>query len=136
MAALNPLFALSGRILIAFMFIMSGVGKITGFEATQAYMEAQGVPGMLLLMAILVELVGGLAIVVGWYTRISAFLLAGFCVVSAVLFHLDFADQIQTIMFMKNMAIAGGFLFLVRFGAGEWSIDGWRGSFSKEAFAR
>lgn len=123
MNALTRLASPLGRVLIALMFINAGISKITGYAGTQAYMESQGVPGALLPLVILVELVGGLAVVVGWQTRIAALLLAGFCVASAVLFHLDFDNQTQAIMFMKNVAIAGGFLFLVAHGAGPMSID-------------
>lgn len=123
MNALTRLASPLGRLFIAAMFVNSGIGKISGYAGTQAYMESQGVPGMLLPLVILVEVVGGLAVIVGWQTRIAAFLLAGFCLLSAALFHLNFNDQMQTIMFMKNVAIAGGFLFLVANGAGAFSID-------------
>ena len=123
MNALNRIASPLGRVLIAAIFINSGIGKIASYAGTQAYMDSQGVPGALLPLVILVEVVGGLAVVVGWQTRIAAFLLAGFCLVSAVLFHLDFDNQMQTIMFMKNLAIAGGFLFLVAHGPGALSID-------------
>ncbi len=123
MNALTRLASPLGRVLIAAIFINSGISKISGYAGTQAYMESQGVPGALLPLVILVEVIGGLAVVVGWQTRIAAFLLAGFCLVSAVLFHLDFDNQMQAIMFMKNVAIAGGFLVLVAHGAGAFSID-------------
>ncbi|HSS66245.1 MAG TPA: DoxX family protein [Gammaproteobacteria bacterium] len=123
MNALTRLASPLGRVFIAAMFISSGIDKISGYAGTQAYMESQGVPGALLPLVILVEVAGGLAVVVGWQTRLAAFLLAGFCLVSALLFHLDFDDQMQTIMLMKNVAIAGGFLFLVAHGAGALSID-------------
>jgi putative oxidoreductase len=111
-----------GRVLIAAIFVNAGISKISAYAGTQAYMESQGVPGALLPLVILVELVGGIAVIVGWQTRIAALLLAGFCLASAVLFHLDFDNQTQAIMFMKNVAIAGGFLFLVDHGAGALSI--------------
>lgn len=113
-----------GRVLISAMFIMAGIGKIGGYAGTQAYMESQGVPGILLPLVILLEVGGGLAVVVGWQTRIFAFLLAGFCLSAAVLFHFDFSDQMQSILFMKNVGLAGGFLFLVASGAGPLSLDG------------
>lgn len=112
-----------GRVMIAIMFVMSGLSKISAFSGTQGYMESQGVPGMLLPLVIFVEIVGGVAVILGWQTRIMSAALAGFCVVSAVLFHANFADQTQMIMFMKNIAIAGGFLFLVANGSGPWAID-------------
>ena len=112
-----------GRLFIAAIFVISGLGKITGYAGTQAYMEAMGVPGVMLPVVIVLEVIGGLAIVVGWQTRIVAFLLAGFTIVSAILFHADFGDQMQQISFMKNIAIAGGFLFLVANGPGALALD-------------
>jgi len=112
-----------GRVLISLIFIVSGIGKIANYGGTQGYMEAMGVPGMLLPAVIALELIGGIAIILGWKARLAAFLLAGFSLVSAVLFHADFSDQMQTIMFMKNLALAGGFLFIVAHGAGAWSVD-------------
>lgn len=116
----------AGRGLIAAIFVMAGLTKIGGYAGTQAYMESQGVPGTLLPLAILLETGGGLAVIVGWQTRIFAFLLAGFCLLTAVVFHLDFGDQTQSILFMKNVGLAGGFLFLVANGAGALSLDGRR----------
>lgn len=113
----------SGRVLLALMFIMSGFSKIGGYAATQGYMEAFGVPGALLPLVIIVEVVGGIAIALGWYTKLAAFALAGFTLVAAVLFHNNFADQMQMILFMKNLSVAGGLLFLVSAGAGSYSID-------------
>ena len=112
-----------GRILISVIFLTAGASKIPGYEATQGYMEAMGVPGALLPIVIATELLGAIAIIIGYKTRIVAFLLAGFSLVSALLFHFNFADQMQSILFMKNVAIAGGFLFLVANGAGYVSID-------------
>ena len=115
--------SLAGRVLIATIFVISGFGKIGAYEATQGYMNAMGVPGMLLPLVIAFEITAGLAVIVGWRTQIAAFLLAGFCLVSAVLFHGDLSDQMQSILFWKNVAIAGGFLLLVAQGAGAWSLD-------------
>jgi len=112
-----------GRLLIALIFVLSGFGKIFDYGNTAGYMEAMGVPGSLLPLAIIAELVGGIAIIIGWQTRLAALALAGFSVASAVLFHADFADQNQMVNFMKNFAIAGGFLFLVANGAGAYSLD-------------
>jgi putative oxidoreductase len=86
-------------------------------------MEAMGVPGTLLPLVIVVELLGGLAVMLGWHTRIAAFLLAGFSLLSALLFHANFGDQMQMIMFMKNISIAGGFLMIVSLGGGAFSLD-------------
>lgn len=119
---------LAGRVLIAAIFVMSGAGKIAGYAATQGYMAAMGVPGALLPLVILTELGGGLLVVLGLFTRCAAFALAGFSVLSALLFHGNVADQTQQIMFLKNLAMAGGFLFLVGRGAGQLSLDAkWRG---------
>ena len=113
---------LLGRILISFMFLQSGINKIGGYRATAAYMESKGVSGMLLPPVIILEIVGAIAVIVGWQARLFAFLLAGFCVLAALLFHLDFSNQVQTIMFMKNLAIAGGFLMIFAHGAGNFSL--------------
>lgn len=114
---------LAGRIMISILFLMAGISKISGYAGTQGYMESMGVSGSLLPLVILLEVVGAIAIIVGFKTRITAFLLAGFSVVAAFLFHHNFAEQIQMILFMKNIAIAGGFLFLVAHGAGAISVD-------------
>jgi putative oxidoreductase len=114
---------LTGRMLMSSIFIMAGINKISGYAGTQGYMESMGVPGTLLPLVILLEVAGGLAILLGWQTRGAAFLLAGFSVLSAVIFHANFGDQTQSILFMKNMAMAGGLLFLVAGEKHDWSID-------------
>lgn len=123
MKPLMDLFELGGRVFIALIFVVAGWSKITGYAGTQAYMESVGVPGIMLPLVIALELGGGLLIIAGFQTRIVAFLLSGFCLVSAALFHANFADQMQSILFMKNVAMAGGFLFLVVHGAGTFSLD-------------
>ena len=123
MKHLHPYLGLCGRVLLALMFVAAGYGKIGAYEGTQGYMEAMGVPGMLLPLVIVLELGGGLAIMAGWQTRIIAILLAGFCLVAAFIFHLDFADQMQSIMFMKNLSVAGGFLLLAAYGPGALALD-------------
>ena len=121
----NPLAYAStlGRLLIASIFVVSGLGKIAGYAGTQAYMDSAGMPGTLLPVVIALEVIGGLAIILGWQTRIVAFLLAGFALLSAIVFHADFGDQNQMISFMKNAAIAGGFLFLIANGPGALALD-------------
>ena len=114
---------LTGRVLLALMFLMSGLSKISGYTATAGYMAAMGVPGVLLPLVIVTEVVGAAAIIIGWKTRITAFLLAGFTLVAALLFHNNFADQVQMIMFMKNVSISGAFLLLMINGAGRYSVD-------------
>ena len=123
MKQLHPYFGLCGRVLLALMFVAAGYGKIGGYEGTQGFMEAMGVPGMLLPLVIVLELGGGLAIMAGWQTRIIAILLAGFTLVSAFMFHLNFADQMQSILFMKNLSVAGGFLVLAAYGPGALALD-------------
>lgn len=115
--------ALSGRVLIALMFVLSGLEKLGNYEGMQGYMASVGVPGSLLWLAIVLEVAGGMMIVAGLYTRIVAVLLGGFCVLTAILFHGNLADQMTFIMFMKNISIAGGFLVLAAHGAGVLSLD-------------
>jgi putative oxidoreductase len=109
-------------LLIASLFLITGLGKIGGYAGTQAYMQAQGVPGALLPLVIALEVLGALAIIVGYRTRVVAAALAAFSIVAGFLFH-GGADQIQRILLMKDIAIAGGFLLLVARGAGAWSLD-------------
>ncbi|WP_201503062.1 DoxX family protein [Psychrobacter cibarius] len=120
---LQALSAPIGRLLLSMIFIFSGFTKITGYAATQGYMEAMGVPGMLLPLVIAVELFGGLAILFGFKARLVAILMAGFSVVSALLFHRFWIDESQMNPFMKNIAMAGGFLMIFAHGAGAYSID-------------
>jgi putative oxidoreductase len=114
---------LVGRVLLGSLFLLSGLSKLGAYGATAAYMSSAGVPGALLPAVITVELLGSLAVIVGWKTRVGAALLAGFSLLAAFLFHNNFADQIQMIMFLKNVSIAGGFLLLVAKGAGPVSLD-------------
>ena len=114
---------LAGRILLAHIFLLAGLNKITGYSGTQGYMEAMGVPGMLLPLVILLEVGGALALIVGWQTRWAAYALALFSIVSALIFHSNLSDQIQMILFMKNWAMAGGLLVLAANGAGAFSLD-------------
>lgn len=111
------------RILLAHIFLLAGISKITGYAGTQGYMESVGVPGMLLPLVILLEAGGGLALIVGWQTRLVSYALAGFTVIAAIIFHSNLSDQIQMIMFMKNFAIAGGLLLLAEHGAGAFSLE-------------
>jgi len=119
----------AGRVLLSLIFITSGFGKITGYAGTQGYMEAMGVPGALLPIVILVELAGGIALLLGWQARISALLLAGFSLLSGFLFHYvpslgmeGMEAQMQMISFMKNVSIAGGMLMVVAMGPGPVSL--------------
>ncbi|MGA2191282.1 MAG: DoxX family protein [Steroidobacteraceae bacterium] len=113
----------AGRFLLGLLFLLSGLGKLGAYGSTAAYMSATGVPGALLPAVIATEVFGALAIVLGWKTRVAAFLLAGFSLLTAVAFHNNLANQTQMIMFFKNLSIAGGFLLLVANGAGPLSVD-------------
>ncbi|WP_332681044.1 DoxX family protein [Bosea sp. (in: a-proteobacteria)] len=121
--ALSDAAKLVGRILLVLMFVTSGWSKISGYAGTQAYMASAGVPGILLPLVILVELIGGLMIVVGFKTRLVALALFFFTIAAAVLFHLNWAQPMQYLQFMKNLSIAGGFLVLFAAGAGAYSVD-------------
>jgi putative oxidoreductase len=127
----NPTLAnavkLIARILMAAIFIQAGYGKISGYAGTSAYMAAAGVPGILLPLVIVVELIGGLMILVGYQARLAALVVAGFTLAAAVLFHFQPGNAGQMIHFMKNLAIAGGLLQLFATGPGQWSLDGRRG---------
>lgn len=108
---------------MSLLFLLSGLGKLAAYGSTVAYMSATGVPGALLPAVIATEVLGAVAIILGWKTRIAAFLLAGFSLLTALTFHKNLADQTQMIMFLKNLSIAGGFLLLVANGAGPLSLD-------------
>ena len=114
---------LAGRVLLASLFLLAGLSKLGAYGATAAYMSSAGVPGALLPVVIATELLGALAIILGWKTRVAATLLAGFSLLTAFTFHNNLADQIQMIMFLKNVSIAGGLLLLVANGAGPLSLD-------------
>jgi len=122
-AALANAAELSGRFLLVLLFLLSGIGKLGAYSSIAAYMSAAGVPSALLPAVIATEILGSLAIVLGWKTRVVAFLLAGFSLLTALTFHNNLADQTQMIMFFKNLSIAGGFLLLVANGAGSLSLD-------------
>ena len=123
----NGVALLVARVLMAAIFISAGFSKIGGYDGAQAYMQSGGVPGILLPLVILLELGGGLALLVGFKTRWVALALGAFCIASALLFHMKFGDRAQTTNFMKNLSMAGGFLALYVAGAGKLSWDG-RGS--------
>jgi len=122
-SVLNTVSAPIGRLLISFIFLMSGLNKISNYANTSGWMESMGVSSSLLPLVIIIEILAAIAIIVGWKTKIAAFLLAGFCVLSGLIFHNDFSNQIEMIMLMKNFAIAGGFLILVANGPGNFSLD-------------
>ena len=116
----NVSIALIARILMAYIFLVAGWGKITAYSATVGYMESMGVPGAMLPLTILVEFGGGLALLFGFQARFAAFGLGVFSLITAFLFHGGEADAIN---FMKNFAMAGGLFFLMLHGAGKLSLD-------------
>ena len=123
---MNNAIVLLARLLLAQIFLLAGLGKISGYAGAQGYMESVGVPGALLPLVILLEVGGSLALILGFMTRWAALALAGFCVAAALIFHLQPNDQMQMIMLMKNLAMAGGLLLLYVQGAGAYSLDGRR----------
>ena len=115
---------LVARILMTILFIVAGYGKMgDAYAGTQQYMQSMGVPGFLLPLTILLEFGGGLAIMFGFLTRTVALFTAGFTVLTALLFHTNFAEGVNQLMFMKNLAIAGGLLAFAALGAGRFSVD-------------
>lgn len=116
----NTIVSTLARVLVAYIFIVAGYGKISGYEATAGYMEAMGVPSALLPLTILVELGGGLALLLGFQTRFAALGLAVFSLITAFIFHGGAEDAINL---MKNLSIAGGLFFVMLHGAGKLSID-------------
>lgn len=127
---------LLARILMPILFITAGWGKITGYAGTQQYMEAMGVPGFMLPLVILLEFGGGLAILFGFLTRFTALFTAGFTILTAFLFHSNFAEGVNQLMFMKNLSIAGGFLVLGLVGPGAYSLDRLIANRKSHSFAR
>ena len=120
---------LIGRILLAVIFLLSGFGKLTAISGTAAYFGSLGLPAPTATAVIvgLIELLGGLAVLVGFQTRVAAWVLAIFTIATGLVAHTGWADQMQMIQFLKNVAITGGFLLLASSGAGAYSIDAKRG---------
>ena len=114
---------LFARILISTLFLINGIFKITNYDGTVGWMEGYGVPGILLIPAIIIEILGPILIVVGYQTKITAAFLSLFCLVTAIIFHNEFSNQMQLTSFLKNIALAGGFLFLVINGSKKFSLD-------------
>jgi putative oxidoreductase len=119
---------LLGRILMCLLFVMGGWGKLMGPAAVQAMFAKQGLPMVeaAWVLAVVVELGGGLAILFGLFTRPVGLALAIWCVATALIAHTNLADRVQEINFFKNMGLTGGFLYVAAFGAGAWSLDAWR----------
>ena len=112
-----------GRLLISALFLFSAYNKIFSIDGTMSWMEGFGVPGFLLYPTIALEIILPLFVIIGYQARVSAGLLATFCLATAFLFHFDFIDQMQTIAFLKNFGLAGGFLFIAVNGPKEWAIE-------------
>tara|TARA_B100002051_G_C16299196_1_gene422026 strand:+ start:157 stop:543 length:387 start_codon:yes stop_codon:yes gene_type:complete len=120
---MNNVLDLVGRVLISSLFLISAFNKIFSLGGSMNWMEGFGVPGFLIYPAIILEIILPIFIIVGYKARISAGLLAVFCIATAFIFHLDFSNQMQTVSFLKNIGLAGGFLFIVVNGTRDWSVD-------------
>ena len=112
-----------GRIFISAIFLTSAYNKIFSIDGSMSWMEGFGVPGVLLYPTIVLEIILPFCIIIGYKARISAGLLAIFCLATAFVFHMDFVDSMQKISFLKNVGLAGGFLFIVANGTKDWAID-------------
>ena len=120
---MSAIVAFVGRVMMAALFVLAGINKLGSIPATDAYIQSVGMPANLGLPAAVFEIAAGLAIALGIFTRFFALLLAGFCLVTAVLFHNNFADPVQSANFLKNVALAGGFLVLFAQRQMRWSYD-------------
>ncbi len=122
----SGLFAFIGRIMLALIFIISGAIKLADIPGTASYMAGAGLPTSLALPVALFEIIGGLMIVFGIFTRLTALVFAAFCLLTALLFHRETADPMQAANALKNIAIAGGFLCLFAYVGKSWSVDAMR----------
>ena len=114
---------LIGRILISALFLISAFNKVFNLEGSMGWMEGFGVPGFLIFPAIAIEIILPILVIVGYQARVAASFLAIFCLMTAFLFHFDFSNQTQLISFLKNIGLAGGFLFIVANGTKDWAVD-------------
>ena len=114
---------LIGRILISALFLLNGIFKISNYEGTIGWMESFGVPGMFLVPAIILEIAGPILIMIGYKTKLAAFFLSGFCLLTAIIFLTDFSSQSELNSFLKNVGLAGGFLLLTIHGPKRFSVD-------------
>ena len=114
---------LTGRILISVLFFLNGIFKISNYEGSVGWMEGFGLPGILIIPAIILELICPILIIIGYKTKIAASLLCLFCISTALIFHNNFEDQMQLTSFLKNIALAGGFMFLMANGARGYCLD-------------
>jgi putative oxidoreductase len=125
-----------GRLLLAALFLHEAWAKITAYGMAVSYAEAFGVPGWTIPFAIAVELIGGIMLLAGYYTRAAALVLALFCIATAVLFHTKFGNRNELLHFEKDLAIAGGFLVLAARGGGPWALDAVLGPTARWPFGR
>jgi putative oxidoreductase len=114
---------LVARILISALFLLNGIFKISNYDGTVGWMEGFGIPGILIIPAIILEIVGPILIILGYKAKIAAGFLSLFCIATAIIFHNDFSDQMQLGSFLKNIALAGGFLFIFINGTKDFSLD-------------
>ena len=114
---------LIGRIFLSLLFLLNGYFKILDYDGTIEWMEGYGIPGIFLTPAIILEIAGPILIIIGYKAKLAAGLLAVFCIATALIFHLDFSNQMQITSFLKNIALAGGFLFIVVNGTKKFSFD-------------
>tara|TARA_B100000700_G_C14293425_1_gene511493 strand:- start:129 stop:500 length:372 start_codon:yes stop_codon:yes gene_type:complete len=117
------IFDLIGRVFISLLFLLNGFFKILNYNGTIDWMESYGVPGFFLIPSIILEIVAPLLIIIGYKTKIAAIFLVAFCIATAFIFHADFSNQIQINSFLKNIALAGGFIFIVVSGPKKFSLD-------------
>jgi len=114
---------LVGRIFISALFLIEGVGKLFTQEQVITYMEDYGVPGILFIPAVVVEILFPLLLIVGYKTRLAALVMTLFTLTVAIIFHTDFSDGMQLIFFLKDLAIAGGFMIIIAYGSNKFSLD-------------
>jgi len=117
------IFDLIGRVLISLLFLLNGYFKILNYNGTIDWMESYGVPGFFLIPSIILEIVAPLLIIIGYKTKIAAIFLVAFCIATAFIFHADFSNQVQINSFLKNIALAGGFIFIAVSGPKKFSLD-------------
>ena len=117
------IFDLIGRVLISLLFLLNGYFKILNYNGTIDWMESYGVPGFFLIPSIILEIVAPLLIIIGYKTKIAAIFLVAFCIATAFIFHADFSNQVQINSFLKNIALAGGFIFIAVSGPKKFGLD-------------
>ena len=114
---------LIGRIFLSTLFLIEGIGKLFTQEQVITYMEDYGVPGILFIPAVVVEILFPLLLIVGYKTKLAASVMTLFTLTVAVIFHTDFGDGMQLIFFLKDLAIAGGFMIVIAYGSNKFSLD-------------